>query len=171
MFNHRLSDILSTHPDAGPTLGVLLFSILIFSLAGCADSRTVNPPTKIFSTPTGAPKTASIPSPMSSPSSLEPPNRYPPPKDELPEPRTIVERAVRHLAGWIHTPVEEIQVVSVEAIDQMPPIANNSCASRWEFLDDGTTSDAKQGKLVTLQARGKNYRYYAVGEAFLLCPF
>ncbi len=96
---------------------------------------------------------------------------YPPPRDESSPPQTTIERAVRHLAGWIHVPVEEIRVVSVEAIEQMPPISNSSCSSNWEFLDDGTMSESKQKKLVTLQARGKNYRYYAEGEALLLCPF
>ncbi len=149
---------------------------LIFFLVGCATTQTIDQPTVPFLTPTSLPPTVvpaatvSIPSPMPSPSPSQPPNSYPPPMNELPPPQTIVERAVRHLAGWTHTPVEEIRVVSVGSTDQRPSLSDSSCSSRWEFLDDGAPTDSKQGKLVTLQARGKNYRYYAVGDALLLCP-
>lgn len=142
--------------------------VLIFALAGCAAPQAIKQPTEIFRTP---PITVLMPGPMPSPSSSQPPMSYPPSRDEPQPPQTIVERAIRHLAGWIHTPVEEIRVVSVEAIDQMPPISNSACSSKWEILDDGTTPEPKHRKLVTLQVRGKNYRYYAAGEALLLCPF
>jgi len=70
----------------------------------------------------------------------------------------------------MHIPFEEIRVVSVEPIAQMPPPLDSSCASRWEILDDLFQETVAGARLVTLQARGKKYGYYARGEALLLCP-
>jgi hypothetical protein len=52
----------------------------------------------------------------------------------------------------------------------MPPLLDSSCAARWEMLDDSSQETLAGAKLVTLQARGKKYGYYARGEALLLCP-
>lgn len=149
---------------------------LIFSLVGCTTSQAIDQPTVAFITPTSRPPTANpktngpIQSPMPSPSLPQPPISYPPPINEPPPPQTLAARAARHLAGWIHTPLEEIHFVGIEAIDQMPSLSDNSCSARWESPDDVTPTDPTQGKLLTFQVRGKNYGYYSLGEALLLCP-
>jgi hypothetical protein len=148
---------------------------LTFFLVGCVTNQVIDRPTVIFLTPTprplpANPTNAPIQNPMPSPSLTEPPISYPPPMNEPPLPQTIAARAARHLAGWLHTPLEEIQVVDVKAIDQMPSLSDNSCSARWESPDDLTPTDPTQGKLLTLQVKNKKYGYYALGEALLLCP-
>lgn len=158
-------------------LGWLFCVALVFVLVGCAPAQSNQQPTATLPSPlTPRPPTplptASplIQNPTPSPSLPEPLVNYPPSRDDVPSPQTIVARAARHLAGWLHTPLDEIQVVDVKAIDHMPSLSDNSCSSRWESLDDVTPTAPAQGRLLTLQVRGKNYGYYALGEALLLCP-
>jgi|GEM_PF-829900 len=99
----------------------------------------------------------------------EPSVRYPRAPDDA-QPTTVAGRAARHLAGWLHTPIEEIVFVRVEPA-QAPPATVESCGSRWEIEDSGSPPPpGAPGQLIVFQVGKKKYGYHAVGAALLLCP-
>ncbi len=173
---------------------VMLLSILfVFALTGCASPQgspraadqsplaapaasatpavTPGPTEPAAPTPTARTAAASPP-PVTSPGARpgDAPAPFPPMQEDDPQTRTALGDAVRHLAGWLHVPASEIQVVCVQPAE-VSFAAVKSCISSLE-LDEAMMQKTSSlpGKLIVLQAKGKTYGYYAVGESVFLCP-
>ena len=119
------------------------------ALTFAPQKMTETPPTPTIG---AAPPATPVPSPAD----------YPRPQDEA-RPATPAAIAAKHLAGWLHVPLEGIRVLSTTQAEA-PPEARK-CRLSAELPDPPA-----EEQLITLEAGGKKYGYYVSSEALLLCP-
>jgi hypothetical protein len=132
-----------------------LFLLVIVFVVACVRPVAGTP----VPVPSASPEASPVPTASPAPPA---PADYPRPQDEA-RPETPAAIAAKHLAGWLHLPLEEIHVLGVTGAEV--PAEAKKCRLTAELLE----APAEE-QLITLEAGGKKYGYYVSGEALLLCP-
>jgi len=137
----------------------LFLLVLVFAVA-CVRPVAGTPVPVRSASPEASPVPTASPAPPATP--VPAPPDYPRPQDEA-RPETPAAIAAKHLAGWLHRPLEEIHVLGVTGAEV--PAEAKKCRLSAELLEPLAGE-----QLITLEAGGKKYGYYVSGEALLLCP-
>lgn len=130
---------------------------------GAQPGATAQPSATIVATATVSPAPPAIATPEPERSTTVAPGAQRP-VDDSPVSMALRDLAVRHLAGWLHVPQQEIVVVGTVP-EEMPASLARDCQ-----LTADLAQPVDHSVKLTLEARGKRFAYYAAGDVIYLCP-